>query len=40
MWDDARQLNAIAVTLAVIALAFLTFALVNFVARLPAFEYR
>jgi cell division protein FtsQ len=40
MWDDARQLNAIAVTLAAIALAFLAFALVSFVARLPAFEYR
>jgi cell division protein FtsQ len=40
MWDDARQLNAIAVTLAVIALAFLTFAVVSAVARLPAFEYR
>ena len=40
MWDDARQLNAIAVTLAAIALAFLAFALVSFVARLPAFAYR
>lgn len=40
MWDDARQLNAIAVTLTVIALAFLAFAVVSFVARLPAFEYR
>ena len=40
MWDDARQLNAMAVTLCVIALAFLAFAVVGFVARLPAFEFR
>jgi cell division protein FtsQ len=40
MWDDARQLNAIAVTLSLIALAFLAFAVVTAVARLPAFEYR
>ncbi|HKP66191.1 MAG TPA: cell division protein FtsQ/DivIB [Casimicrobiaceae bacterium] len=40
MWDDARQLNAIAVTLVVIALAFLTWALVGWVTRLSAFEYR
>lgn len=40
MWDDARQLNAIAVTLTLIALAFLTWAVVGWVTRLPAFEFR
>jgi cell division protein FtsQ len=40
MWDDARQLNAIAVTLTVIALAFLGWATVGFVTRLSAFDYR
>lgn len=40
MWDDARQLNAIAVTLAVIAGAFLAWATVGWVTRLPAFEFR
>ena len=40
MWDDARQLNAIAVTLAVIAVAFLLWAMVGRVTRLAAFEYR
>ena len=40
MWDDARQLNAIAVTLSAIALAFLAFAIAGYVARLPAFAYR
>ena len=33
MWDDARQLNAIAVTLGVIAIAFLSWALVGWVTR-------
>ena len=40
MWDDERQLNAIAITLAVIALAFLTWALVGWITRLPAFAFR
>ena len=40
MWDDARQLNAIAVTLSLIALAFLTFALVGRLTRLSAFDFR
>ena len=40
MWDDARQLNAIAATLAVIAIAFLSWALVGWVTRLPAFAFR
>jgi cell division protein FtsQ len=40
MWDDARQLNAIAVTLMLIAVAFLAWATVGWVTRLPAFDYR
>ena len=40
MWDDARQLNAIAVTLMVIAVAFLAWAAVGWVTRLSAFNYR
>ena len=40
MWDDARQLNAIAVTLSVIAIAFLCWAIVGWVTRLSAFDYR
>jgi cell division protein FtsQ len=40
MWDDARQLNAIAITLSAIALAFLGFAIVGWLTRLPAFEFR
>jgi cell division protein FtsQ len=40
MWDDARQLNAIAVTLALIALGFLAWGLVGWVTRLPAFAFR
>jgi cell division protein FtsQ len=40
MWDDARQLNAIAVTLTVIAVAFFAWASVGWVTRLPAFEFR
>ena len=40
MWDDARQLNAIAVTLGVIAAVFLSWALVGWVTRLPAFAFR
>ena len=40
MWDDARQLNAIAVTLGVIAIAFLSWALVGWVTRLPVFAFR
>lgn len=40
MWDDARQLNAIATTLAGIAAAFLAWASVGWVTRLPAFEFR
>ena len=40
MWDDARQLNAIAVTLTIIAFAFLAWAAVGWVTRLSAFDYR
>jgi cell division protein FtsQ len=40
MWDDARQLNAIAVTLTAIAATFLAFATIRSVARLSAFDYR
>ena len=40
MWDDARQLNAIAVTLTVIAAAFLTWAMVGWLTRLPVFGFR
>ena len=40
MWDDARQLNAIAVTLMVIAVAFLAWAAVGWVTRLSTFNYR
>ena len=40
MWDDARQLNAIAVTLSVIAAAFLAWALVGWVTRQPLFAFR
>ena len=40
MWDDARQLNAIAVTLSVMALGFLAWAVIGWVTRLSAFEFR
>ena len=40
MWDDARQLNAIAITLSAIATAFFGWAIVGWVTRLPAFEFR
>ena len=40
MWDDARQLNAIAITLGMIAALFFGWAIVGWVTRLPAFEFR
>jgi len=40
MWDDARQLNAIAITLSLIAAAFFGWATVGWVTRLPAFAFR
>lgn len=39
MWDDARQLNAIAATLAVLAAGLLGFAAVRWLARLPVFAF-
>ena len=40
MWDDARQLNAIAVTLMLIAVTFLAWATIGWITRLSAFDYR
>ena len=40
MWDDPRQMNALAATLGLLALAGLAFALVTFVVSLPAFAFR
>jgi len=40
MWDDARQLNAIAITLTLIAMAFLAWAMAGWVTRLPVFGFR
>ena len=40
MWDDARQLNAIAVTLSAIAIAFLAWVMVGWITKLPAFAFR
>jgi cell division protein FtsQ len=40
MWDDARQLNAIAATLAVIASALLVGGALSWIARQPAFAFR
>ena len=40
MWDDARQLNAIAITLTVIAAAFFGWAAIGWITRLPAFAFR
>jgi cell division protein FtsQ len=40
MWDDARQLNATAATLAALALAALVWAGLAWIARQPAFDYR
>jgi len=40
MWDDSRQLNAMAATLALIACAFLVWAAFGWVARLPLFAIR
>ena len=40
MWDDAKQMNALAVTLAVLALAGLVITLVAYVVRQPAFAFR
>ena len=40
MWDDSRQLNAMAATLALIACAFLVWAALGWAARLPLFAIR
>lgn len=40
MWDDARQLNAMAATLALIACTFLAWAALGWAARLPLFAIR
>src|SRR5262245_53452197 len=40
MWDDARQMNALAATLALLALVGLVGAAIAFVVRLPAFAFR
>ena len=39
MWDDAKQMNALAVTLAVLAALGLAFALATYVVRLRAFAF-
>ena len=39
MWDDAKQMNALAVTLAVLAALGLAFALATYVVRLRAFSF-
>jgi len=39
MWDDARQLNALALTLATLSVLGLVAAAVAFVVRLPAFAF-
>jgi cell division protein FtsQ len=39
MWDDARQMNALAITLAALALAGLAGSAIAYVVRLPAFAF-
>jgi cell division protein FtsQ len=39
MWDDAKQMNALALTLMLLATVGLIIALVTFVVRLPAFAF-
>ncbi|MFO1413089.1 MAG: cell division protein FtsQ/DivIB [Burkholderiales bacterium] len=39
MWDDAKQMNALAITLATITVVCLAWAAVAYVVRLPAFEF-
>jgi cell division protein FtsQ len=39
MWDDAKQMNALAITLALITCVCLAWAAVAYVVRLPAFEF-
>ncbi len=40
MWDDAKQLNAIATGLALLAAGVLGFGAIEWATRLPAFEFR
>jgi cell division protein FtsQ len=40
MWDDARQMNALAATLAILAALGLAIALVAYVVRQPAFAFK
>ena len=40
MWDDAKQLNAIATGLALLAAGFLGFGAIEWATRLPAFGFR
>jgi len=40
MWDDPRQMNALAATLGLLALAGLVVALVTYAVRQPAFAFR
>src|SRR5882724_9010344 len=40
MWDDARQMNALAATLALLAVVGLAGTAVAYVVRLPAFAFR
>ena len=39
MWDDAKQMNALAATLALLAALGLVFALATYAVRLPAFAF-
>ena len=39
MWDDAKQMNALAITLATITVVCLAWAAIAYVVRLPAFEF-
>jgi len=39
MWDDAKQMNALAITLATITFACLAWVAVTYVVRLPAFAF-
>lgn len=40
MWDDVKQMNALAITLAAITTVCLAWVAVTFVVRLPAFAFR
>jgi cell division protein FtsQ len=40
MWDDAKQMNALAITLAAITAVCLVWVAIAFVVRLPAFAFR